>query len=261
MRFAAGIEYHGGRFRGWQTQRGVRTVQQAVEQALSTVANHAVTVGCAGRTDAGVHATQQVIHFDSDADRSERSWVLGANSNLPEDVCVTWLSPVHREFHARFSAESRRYRYVILNRWVRPALLSGRVCWSAGTLDVGRMQVAAGLFPGEHDFTTFRATACQARSPVRRVYEAAVRRSGDLIYIDVHANGFLHHMVRNMAGVLMTIGHGDRPAHWVTDLLAMRDRTRGGVTAAAEGLYLVGVAYPDGFGLTVETRQPVFNEV
>jgi len=258
MRIAAGIEYDGSHFYGWQIQNGVRTVQEQVERALSRVANHRLGVVCAGRTDTGVHATQQVIHFQTQARRSERSWVLGANAHLPPEVCVTWAYPVDEGFHARFSALSRHYRYVILNRWVRPALLRGRVTWSHAVLDADRMQAAGRLFVGEQDFSSFRALACQAKSPVRRVYDVAVGREGAFLYIDVHANGFLHHMVRNMAGVMMSIGRGEHPVEWVTQLLQLRDRSHGGVTAPAEGLYLVGVDYPREFGLPGAPIRPRF---
>lgn len=258
MRIAAGVEYDGSRFCGWQIQKGVRTVQGEVERSLSRVANHPVGVVCAGRTDTGVHATRQVVHFQTHARRTERSWVLGANADLPPDVCITWARPVVEDFHARFSALSRRYRYVILNRWVRPALLKGRVTWSHAGLDESRMEAAGRLFVGEWDFSSFRARACQAQSPVRRVYEVVVSREGTFLYIDVHANGFLHHMVRNMAGVIMSIGRGERPVAWVSRLLELRDRSRGGVTAPAEGLYLVGVEYPREFGLPMEPIRPRF---
>lgn len=257
-RFVCAVEYDGNGFCGWQRQDHAPSVQAGVEQALSTVADHAVKVVCAGRTDTGVHATWQVIHFDSDASRSSRSWVLGTNSNLPDGVCLLSAQPVDVEFHARFSAQSRRYRYVILNRGVSSALLRHRVSWQHRSLDNGLMQQAADLLVGEHDFSSFRAVACQAKNPVRTVQRLQVSRSGDFIYLDIEANAFLHHMVRNIAGVLMTVGCGERPVEWVSEILALRDRTRGGVTAPASGLYLVGVRYPEAFGIAPSGVIPVY---
>ncbi len=259
MRIAAGIEYDGRAFCGWQSQKGVRTVQDCVEKAISTVANHELRVTCAGRTDTGVHAVGQVVHFETHALRSMRSWVLGANANLPEDVCLQWAEPVEQSFHARFSATSRRYRYVVSNRWVRPAVLAGRVTWCHRALDEKRMQEAARLLEGEHDFTTFRALACQSKSPIRHVYSVEVSKRGDYVYIDVHANAFLHHMVRNIVGVLMAIGATERPVSWVSELLELRERAQGGVTAPPEGLYLVGVEYEARFKLPKLPELPIFS--
>lgn len=258
MRIAAGVEYDGTDYCGWQIQKGVPTVQERVQRALSRVADRAIQVACAGRTDTGVHAVGQVIHFETSASRSQRSWVLGANSNLPRDICLLWARPVPDLFHARFSARSRRYRYVILNRWVRPAALAGKVTWVARPLDEGRMRAAARHLQGEHDFSTYRALACQAKSPIRTIYELCVTRERDLIYLDVHANGFLHHMVRNIAGVLMSIGTGEQPVSWAQELLALRDRARGGVTAPAHGLYLVGAHYGPDYALPEPSEGPRF---
>jgi len=258
MRIALGIEYDGTDFCGWQVQKGTRTVQGAVEAALSKVANHPVQVVCAGRTDAGVHAVGQVVNFDSDAPRSMRSWLLGTNSNLPPDVGVTWAQTVDSEFSARFAATARSYRYIILNRMPRPAVLRDRVCWHHRPLDAALMQSAARHLLGEHDFSSFRALACQAHHPVRTIHRLEVVRSGDFIHIDVTANAFLHHMVRNIAGVLMTVGEGERPVEWTAELLAARDRTVGGVTAPAGGLYLVAVEYPARFGLPEGAPPPRF---
>ncbi len=259
MRIALGIEYDGSAFFGWQRQAGTRTVQGCLEQAVSQVANHPVTVVCAGRTDTGVHATGQVVHFDSEAPRSLRSWLLGINSNLPADANVSWVQPVEEDFHARFRAESRQYRYVILNRPTRSALLRQRVCWEHQTLDESAMGEGARHLLGEHDFTSFRTVACQAKHPVRTLQRLDVQRSGEFIYIDVQANAFLHHMVRNIAGVLIAVGRGERAPDWVAELLAARDRSAGGVTAAAAGLSLVGVNYPAHFGLPTDRRLPVFS--
>jgi len=250
MRVALGVEYEGSDFRGWQAQQeGVRTVQVCLEKALGKVADHPVAVICAGRTDAGVHATGQVVHFDTEARRSLRSWVLGSNSNLPKDISVVWAQSVPASFHARFSALARRYRYVILNRPFRSALQRQQAAWFHKPLDATRMNAAGRYLLGEHDFTSFRALGCQARHPVRTVYSLEVERRGDLIVLEVEANAFLHHMVRNIAGVLMAIGTGERPLYWVQEVLEVRNRTLGGVTAPPEGLYLINVCYPEEFDL------------
>ena len=206
MRIALGIEYDGSDFAGWQLQKGgVRTVQGAVEQALSRVADHPLRVICAGRTDAGVHATAQVVHFDTQVGRSMHSWVYGANANLPKTVSVQWARAVSDDFHARFSAIRRRYRYVILNRELRPAFLASRVAWEYRPLDEALMRQAAQDLEGVHDFSAYRAVACQAKSPVRSLFELTVKRDRDLVILDLEANAFLHHMVRNIAGVLRRI--------------------------------------------------------
>jgi tRNA pseudouridine38-40 synthase len=256
MRIALGIEYDGSAFHGWQTQQGVRTVQAALELALSGVADHPVGVYCAGRTDAGVHASGQVVHFDTSAVRSDRAWVLGANVNLPFDVNVVWARVVDSDFHARYSATSRHYRYRILNRMTRSSLARGRVTWCHRPLDAERMHRAGQLLIGEHDFSSFRAKGCQARSPVRNLWHLDVRRQGQLVTMDVKANAFLHHMVRNIAGVLMAIGRGDRPARWSLEVLHQRNRALGGVTAPPHGLCLVGVDYPEVHGIPAPQGVP-----
>jgi tRNA pseudouridine38-40 synthase len=244
-----GVEYDGCAFHGWQRQVGVRTVQEALEEALSSVADHPVGLHCAGRTDAGVHALEQVVHFDTPARRAERSWVLGTNSNLPEDVSVLWMRTVEPEFHARFSAIARHYRYLILSQSTRSALLRQRAVWTHYPLDLDLMRQAAQYLVGEHDFSSFRALGCQAKSPIRRVHYINLSQRQGLIELSIGANGFLHHMVRNIAGVLMTIGKGEAPTDWVRDLLQIRDRTRGGITAPPHGLYLARVDYPGRFDL------------
>ncbi len=249
MRIALGVEYNGAGFCGWQTQPGVRTVQDNVEKALAHVADHAVRVVTAGRTDTGVHACGQVIHFDSDAQRSAYSWVFGANAHLPTDVSVLWAQAVSEEFHARFSATGRHYRYVILNRTMRPGMLGTQVSWYYRPLDVERMATAARCLLGEHDFSSYRAVSCQAKNPVRTVRRLDIKRHGDLVVMELEANAFLQHMVRNIAGVLMTIGAGEREPGWATEVLLARDRTLGGVTAQPQGLTLVRVDYPEHFGL------------
>jgi len=258
MRIAAMVEYDGAGFAGWQRQRHARSVQAAVEEALSRVANEPIAVTCAGRTDAGVHATAQVIHFDTDARRPERAWVLGTNSHLPESVRILWVREVDPGFHARFSAQARAYRYVIASKPVRPALHRERVSWTYKALDAARMHAAGQCLLGEHDFSSFRAVACQAKHPIRRIDHLSVSRDGDYLYLDIEANAFLHHMVRNIAGVLMTIGSGEQPVEWARQVLEARDRTQGGVTAPPEGLYLVKVTYPAEFGIEARGELPAF---
>ena len=248
MRYAAGVEYNGAAFHGWEVQQPeIRTVQGEIEKALSKVANHFVRVTTAGRTDTGVHATGQIIHFDSDADRTERSWVYGANANLDPDVCIAWIKPVSDEFHARFSAISRTYRYIIFNRPVRSAISVQERTWVYRPLDEKLMQLGANHLIGEHDFSSYRAVACQAHSPVRTIHRLEVTRHAEEIHIEVEANAFLHHMVRNIAGVLIAIGSGLQSPEWARVVLEFRDRTEGGVTAPPEGLSLIGVEYPPEF--------------
>jgi tRNA pseudouridine38-40 synthase len=258
MRIALGIEYDGGAYKGWQVQRHTqRTVQAEVEAAVARVAAHAVRVVCAGRTDTGVHAVGQVVHFDTEAERAPRNWVLGSNVNLPFDISVHWAKPVAGDFHARFSAQARSYRYLILDRPTRSALLAGRVTWSHHGLDAARMHQAGQALVGEHDFSSYRALGCQAKSPVRTLHSLRVRRCGELIELRVHANAFLHHMIRNIAGVLMAIGRGERPLDWAAEVLALRDRTLGGVTAPPQGLYFERVWYPDHFGIPAPPPAPL----
>jgi tRNA pseudouridine38-40 synthase len=247
MKIALGLEYAGTKYSGWQRQKHARSIQQCLEEALSQVADQTITVQCAGRTDAGVHALHQVVHFETGAVREMRSWVLGGNVNLPQDVSILWAKPVPDEFHARFSATGRSYRYIILNRPARPGIYSHRVSWECRTLDERKMQQAAECLIGEHDFTSYRAVDCQSNTPVRRVRQLDVNRRGDKIIIDIEANAFLHHMVRNIAGVLMEIGMGKAPVEWSQQVLEAKDRTLGGVTAAPDGLYLVNVTYPGEF--------------
>ena len=249
MRYALGVEYDGTGFHGWQIQDGVRTVQGCLEQALSRVANHPVRVHCAGRTDAGVHATGQIVHFDTQAVRSERSWVLGTTVNLPPDVSVNWARSMPDSFHARYSAIGRQYRYLIVSRATRPAIRRNLAVWSHRPMDVSAMHVAGQALVGKHDFSSYRAQQCQAKSPMRTITRLQVFRHGDRIVLEVSADAFLHHMVRNIAGVLLAIGSGDRPVDWARQVLEYRDRRLGGVTAPPQGLYLARVTYPAAYDL------------
>ena len=248
-RWAAGVEYLGTRYSGWQWQGHAPSVQQEVERVLSTVGDHPIKVIAAGRTDAGVHALHQVIHFDSDAARAPHAWLFGANSQLPRDISLRWVQPADAEFHARYNATARSYRYVMWTGRARSALLEGRVTWLIAGLDAGAMHGAAQSLVGEHDFSAFRDADCQSRTPMRNLHAISVRQHGDFTVLDVKANAFLHHMVRNIAGVLMAIGQGKQPASWAQAVLASRNRAQGGVTAEAGGLYFVGPEYPAQFAL------------
>ncbi len=238
------FEYDGQEFCGWQTQSNAPSVQAAVEAALSKVAASEIKLTCCGRTDAGVHALQQVVHFDTAVKRSNREWILGCNSNLPAAVSALWIRPVVEEFSARFSATSRSYRYSILNRWTKPAINRHRLTWVRYPLDTESMQVAAQHLLGEHDFSSFRAAGCQAHHPVREIKSIIVSREAERIDIDITANAFLYHMVRNIAGTLIVVGRGQQPSDWVAELLAKRRRELAGTTAAPEGLCFIGPKYP-----------------
>lgn len=249
MRLAVGIEYDGTAYNGWQRQKSGVGVQQRLEEAIAAVADHDLDVICAGRTDTGVHASGQVAHFDSTSQRSARGWLLGANSNLPDDIALTWVTAVPESFHARFSATARSYRYRILNRLVRSALHRHRAWWIHQPLDADRMHEAAQALVGEHDFSAFRAAGCQAKSASRNVRSVAVTREGDWITLEITANAFLQHMVRNITGTLAAIGAGEAPVHWAADVLAGCDRTAAGIAAPPQGLTLVSVEYPASLGL------------
>ena len=257
MRIALGVEYDGRAFSGWEIQRERETVQAVLEKALSNVADHPVRTICAGRTDAGVHAWGQVVHFESEQSRGLHAWVLGTNTGLPSSVSVSWAQPVPAQFHARFSAKRRHYRYLILNRAARSGLLDGRVGWESRPLDVDVMQNGATRLLGEHDFSAFRAAGCQAKSPVRSLYRLDICRRDQMIAVDVVANAFLQHMVRNLVGSLVQVGLGKQPPVWTTTLLESRDRTQGGATMAACGLYLMSVEYPARYRLPITVR-PAF---
>jgi tRNA pseudouridine38-40 synthase len=252
MRHALGIEYDGSGFLGWQRLAHGPTVQAALEAALSKVANHPVEAVCSGRTDAGVHAHCQVVHFDSPAVRSPRGWTMGCNSLLPDGVAVLWVQAVDAGFHARYAARARRYRYRILNRAVRAGLFSRYLTWECRPLDAGRMHAAAQALVGEHDFSAFRSSQCQAPHARRDLHGICVAREGDEVIVDVQANAFLHHMVRNIVGSLLPVGRGERPVEWLAELLAGADRNAAGPTAPPNGLSFVGPRYPGEWGLPAE---------
>jgi len=249
IRIALGLEYDGTAYAGWQTQRSSPSIQSLVEGALSPVAAAPVNIICAGRTDAGVHACGQIAHFDTEARRSERGWVLGANTSLPGDINVAWARPVPRHFHARYSAEARTYRYYVFNRPVRSALAARSAAWIRQPLDHERMNSATSALVGSHDFSAFRSAASQGHSPIRRIEALSVERHGDFVLIQITANAFLHHMVRNIAGLLIAIGQGDKDPGWAASVLESKDRAQAGPTASAEGLYLWFVRYPRAFEL------------
>jgi tRNA pseudouridine38-40 synthase len=250
MRIALGVEYDGSSFGGWQRQgHDPNTIQEKLENAIAKVADHDVLVHCAGRTDAGVHGVGQVVHFDTPSVRDMYGWIFGCNTNLPDSISVRWAKIVDEEFHARFSAQARAYRYVIYNHPVRPALGIKHLTWQFRPLDLGLMQQASRYLLGEHDFSAFRATGCQAKSPVKEVQKIDVYARGRLIVIDVQANAFLHHMVRNIAGVLMAVGCGKQPVDWVQHVLQSKDRKQGAPTAGPYGLYFMRVHYPEKFDI------------
>jgi len=249
MRIALGVEYDGSRFKGWQTQPGGGTVQDTLETALAAIAQERVAVTCAGRTDRGVHARAQVVHFDTAAERPGSAWVRGVNALLPAPVAVIWTRSVAHDFHARYAAVSRTYRYVLLNRPVRPALAACHVGWFHAPLDVEAMRAAALQLVGKHDFSAFRSSECQARTPVRDLAMLRIERSGERIDFVLRANAFLHHMVRNLVGTLVYVGKGKHPPRWAREVLESRDRGCAAPTFAAEGLYLEAVEYDPRWGL------------
>jgi tRNA pseudouridine38-40 synthase len=257
MRFALALEYDGRGFCGFQSQPSACGVQDALEQALAAIAGNPVRVVAAGRTDAGVHATSQIVHFDAPAERPLTAWVRGVNAYLPPSAAVLWAAPVPAEFHARFAATARHYTYLLLNRPERPGLASGRVGWHHAALDAAAMADAARCLVGTHDFSSFRAAACQAKSPVKTLREPRIARIGPLIRLDFAADAFLHHMVRNIVGALVDVGAGRRPASWLRELLEAADRTRGAPTFVADGLYFTGADYDARFALPATRREVV----
>jgi tRNA pseudouridine38-40 synthase len=254
MRIALGLEYDGARFAGWQSQPGGNTVQDVLEAALTAISGEAMRVVCAGRTDAGVHALAQVVHFDTAVTRQASAWVRGVNAHLPSSVAVRWAVPVADDFHARFCARARAYRYIVLNRPERPGLFAGKVGWCHRPLDVDVMRDAAACLIGEHDFSAFRAAGCQAKSPLKTMHSFEIARDSDLVYFNCRANAFLHHMVRNLVGALVYVGMGRQSPVWFAGLLAARDRRLGAPTFSPDGLYLAGVEYDPAWGLPVEGR-------
>ena len=258
MRIALGIEYDGATFTGWQTQTGGRGVQDAIESAVSQIAGNAIATICAGRTDSGVHALDQVIHFDTDATRPLTAWVRGVNRFLPASVAVRWAQSVGENFHARYGARRRRYDYWILNAPVRSPLAHTRAGWVFRPLDENEMVQAAAHLIGQHDFTSFRSAECQAATPVRKIERLQVERKGPLVRISVTANAFLHHMVRNIVGGLVYVGVGRRPHTWIKDVLQARDRAAGAPTFSAAGLYLARVEYDPALGLPAPGAEPIW---
>lgn len=257
MRIAMGVEYDGSSYAGWQRQHHTATIQAMVEQALTKVANHPVLTICAGRTDAGVHAYGQVLHFDSHSNRSERAWVYGANNYLPPDIVIRWAVPVPEHFHARYSALSRTYQYLIFNQSIRSALYRKYATCIFRPLDVAAMAQAGQWLIGEHDFAAFRAASCQSKSSHRNLVQLKVMGREPWIILEITANAFLHHMVRNIVGALLAIGTGQQPVTWTRDLLEWKDRRKAGITAPATGLYLRAVSYPHEYGLPTPSAVPI----
>lgn len=258
FRYAAAIEYDGSGYCGWQRQAHCSSVQAVVEQALSGVANETITVACAGRTDAGVHGTTQIIHFDSRAVRGPRNWIKGCNANMPRDIRCHWAANMSERFHARFSALSRTYRYVVLNTPRQPALLRDNINWHARPLSISAMQLAAEALIGEHDFSSFRGARCQSATAQRKVYYIDIFTIDDMIVFEICANAFLLHMVRNIIGALLVIGRKEHKPEWLGELLSLRDRTKAPMTASAAGLYLVAVGYPEHFAIPEFKAGPCF---
>ncbi|AUD79001.1 tRNA pseudouridine(38-40) synthase TruA [Kangiella profundi] len=252
------IEYDGHRYHGWQRQSHAASVQQTLERVLSKIADQPIEVFCAGRTDTGVHATGQVIHFELDNERPLKAWTMGANTQLPDDIAVRWAHLVADDFHARFSATARRYRYIIANTPTRPAIARSGLTWCRAPLDINAMNEACQFFPGEQDFAAFQAASCQSRTSFRNIHHLFVEPIGQFVVIDIKANAFLHHMVRNIAGSLIEIGRHNQKPQWAKDLIEGRDRTQAAPTASPNGLYLVDVDYPETFGLPKASLGPLF---
>lgn len=260
-RIVLGVQYDGQPWSGWQSQPNGQTVQDMLEKALCSIATHSVSVSCAGRTDAGVHALEQIVHFDTEIERPLNSWVRGVNAHLPGSIAVRWSKELDKnddselEFHSRFSARARTYHYVLYNHPVRSPLLAGRAGWVFRSLDEEKMREAAQHLIGEHDFSSFRATSCQAKSPVKQMHEISVRRHGDMIVLTVRASAFLHHMVRNIVGSLIVVGNGNQNPAWMREVLQTRDRSIAAPTFMPDGLYLAKVDYDPKWGLP---QQPSF---
>lgn len=245
MKIALGVEYKGTKFHGWQSQKNnIRTVQDYVEIALSKIANHPVRVFCAGRTDTGVHAKEQIIHFETTTQREQKAWVLGGNAHLPNDISLLWAKIVDDDFHARFDAVAREYKYYIVNHKIRPSLLNGLVLWEPRRLDLAKMQEATKTLLGEHNFSAFRSSVCQAKSPLKTIKAIDLKIENQQIILTIKANAFLHHMVRNIVGTLLKVGRGEKSVQWVQEVLKSQDRKQAGMTAPPEGLYFIKVFYP-----------------
>lgn len=258
MRIALGLEYQGDVYKGWQRQSNVSSVQQKIEESLSGLLCCPVNITCAGRTDAGVHATGQVVHFDTEVVRPEKAYTRGMNTTLPKDIAVKWVKVVGEDFHARYSATSRRYRYLIYNAHLRPGILQAGVTHIYQDLDADLMHEAAQYLVGEHDFSSFRAAHCQAKTPVRTMHAISVERKGRYLLVDIEANAFLHHMIRNIVGALLLIGQKERSPLWMSELLSLHDRAQAPATAKPNGLYLVKIVYPDRFDLPEIPLGPLF---
>ena len=256
-KYAIGIEYSGSAYSGWQQQKHSDSIQHHLHRAIGFVANHSINLVCAGRTDAGVHAIEQVAHFESGSQRDNRAWILGSNCRLPRDIRIKWIKSVDDGFHARFSAHARSYRYILLNSDIASALFHDRCAWEFRRLDHEKMHESAQVLQGEHDFSAFRAIGCQAKSSSRNIHSIQIKRKGDLIYLDIKANAFLYHMVRNITGSLLEVGRGEKPVDWIAELLDGKDRNLAGITAPAAGLYLVRAYYPDSFKLPHFSQKPV----
>lgn len=257
-RIALGIEYNGAAFYGWQRQKNVNSVQQELETALQSIAQHEVDAFCAGRTDAGVHATNQIIHFDTKAKRPLKAWTMGVNANVPNTISVKWAKEMPSDFHARYSATARRYRYIIYNSPLRPGIFAEGVSHYYLPLNEKAMHEAAQSLLGERDFTSFRAAHCQSNSPFRNIHHANVSRVGRYVILDIKANAFLHHMVRNIMGSLIKVGIGEASTSWISELLEIKDRTQAAATAKPNGLFLVEVDYPQELGLPLNEPGPLF---
>ncbi|GAB2784362.1 tRNA pseudouridine(38-40) synthase TruA [Halomonas shantousis] len=255
-RLALGVEYDGSAYCGWQRLKHAPSVQAALEAALSRVAGAPIRALCSGRTDTGVHATRQVVHIDTEVPRSQKAWVFGANANLPRDIAVRWAVPVERDFHARFSALGRRYQYLILNQPNRPVLERANATWCREPLDAERMHAAAQALVGEHDFSSFRAAGCQSKTPWRHLHFIEVQRHGPLVVIDVQANAFVHHMIRNIVGALVVVGKGEQDEGHMRRLLALQDRSLANATAPGCGLHFVDSLYDERFNLPREPLGP-----
>lgn len=258
IRIALGIEYHGYGFYGWQAQENLPTIQGSLEFALSKIANEKIILYCAGRTDAGVHASYQIAHFTTHSKRPMRAWIHGVNSHLPPSIAVRFAETVDEHFHARFSALARRYRYIIYNKNTRPALLTHQVTWYHETLNTATMQEAANKLIGEHDFSSFRSSGCESRTPMRHVFSLEVTRQSPFVIIEIEANAFLHHMVRNIVGALVRIGAGDKEPEWMEEVLVAKDRRKAAETASYAGLYLINVRYPSSYSFPETENKLLF---